>query len=186
METIKNSKNVFFHILTAVKTRNLPGKWIFFDLVFAGRPERQQYTFWTWDDTTHGHRFSKKCQKPHFLGLLADFLKIRSFRGKSGRVTFLTFWSCNFMPKTRKIVRAVFQNFESLLTDPHRNSSTGAEAQLPLRTVIYSHSLKNEYFLTRFSQKNRKNYKFHYFVLKRSFPVTNFLGNSKNLLFYHF
>ena len=72
------------------------------------------------------------------------------------------------------------------LTDPHRNSSTGAEAQLPLRTVIYSHSLKNEYFLTRFSQKNRKNYKFHYFVLKRSFPVTNFLGNSKNLLFYHF
>ena len=133
----------------------------------------------------YGRQFSKKCQKPHFLGLLADFLKIRIFREKSGRVSNLQISSTKSMPGFRNILHAVFQNFEGL-TDPHRNSSTGAEAQLPLRTVIYSHSLKNEYFLTRFSQKNRKNYKFHYFVLKRSFPVTNFLGNSKNLLFYHF
>ena len=151
---MQNSEKVIFRILTAVKTRNQPGKCIFFDLVFAEWSQMLKYAFGTWTNMIYGHQFSKKCQKPHFLGLLADFLKIRSFRGKSGRVTFLTFWSCNFMPKTRKIVRAVFQNFESLLTDPHRNSSTGAEAQLPLRTVIYSHSLKNEYFLTRFSQKN--------------------------------
>ena len=108
-KTIKNSKNVFFHILTAVKTRNLPGKWIFFDLVFAGRPERQQYTFWTWDDTTHGHRFSKKCQKPHFLGLLAIFLKFRSFRKKSGRVSFHHLWSPNLMQKIRNILQLDFQ-----------------------------------------------------------------------------
>ena len=98
-----------FRILTAVKTRNLPGKWIFFDLVFAGRPERQQYTFWTWDDTTHGHRFSKKCQKLHFLGLLAIFLKFRSFRKKSGRVSFHHLWSPNLMQKIRNILQLDFQ-----------------------------------------------------------------------------
>ena len=30
-------------------------------------------------------------------------LQIKSFREKSGRVTFLTFWSPNFVQKTRKI-----------------------------------------------------------------------------------
>ena len=114
---MQNSEKVIFRILTAVKTRNQPGKCIFFDLVFAEWSQMLKYAFGTWTNMIYGHQFSKKCQKPHFLGLLADFLKIRIFRGKSGSVIFLQISSPNSMQKIRNILYAVFQNFESLLTN---------------------------------------------------------------------
>ena len=135
---MQNSEKVIFRILTAVKTRNQPGKCIFFDLVFAEWSQMLKYAFGTWTNMIYGHQFSKKCQKPHFLGLLADFLKIRIFREKSGRVSNLQISSPNLVQGFRKILHAVFRNFEVPNrpgTDPHRNSSTRAEAQLPLRIV---------------------------------------------------
>jgi hypothetical protein len=110
---MKNSLKVIFRILTAVKTRNLPGECIFFHLVFIGWSEIRKIWFWMWKNTVHSHKFFKKCKKPLFLGVLAIFLKIRIFREKSGRVTFFRLWISNFMPKIRNILQAVFQNFES-------------------------------------------------------------------------
>ena len=106
---MEKSEKVIFRILTAVKTRNQPGKCIFFDLVFAEWSQMLKYAFGTWTNMIYGHQFSKKCQKPHFLGLLAIFLKFRSFRKKSGRVSFHHLWSPNLMQKIRKILGAIFR-----------------------------------------------------------------------------
>ena len=44
---MENSEKVIFRILTAVKTRNQPGKCIFIDLVFAEWSQMLKYAFGT-------------------------------------------------------------------------------------------------------------------------------------------
>ena len=56
-------------------------------------------------------KMAKNPQKWPFLTQNANFPDFGIFFGKSAAVTFLTFWSPNFMQKIRKIVGAVFKNF---------------------------------------------------------------------------
>ena len=60
--------------------------------------------------------FREKYEKPHFLALFPLFPKNQIFPKKSGSVTFFPLSSSNFMPKIRKIVRAVFQKKTHLPT----------------------------------------------------------------------
>ena len=56
--------------------------------------------------------FEKKPKNPIFDHKKTKNPKFEIYFRKSGRATELTFWSPNFMQKNRKILGAVFHNFE--------------------------------------------------------------------------
>ena len=72
------------------------------------------------------------------------YLQIEIFFGKSGRVTFLTLWSPNFMQKIRKILRAVSEKTGyQLRTDGRTDGLTGVIPKDPVGNFLGPKSEKS-------------------------------------------
>ena len=113
---------------------NISRTGFFPDLRFSQEPQIWLVLpFSSTKSTNSRARFREKVEKPSKMTHFWNYWMIRSFRQKSGRVTFLRLSMSDFMQKIRKIYRTVTEIW-CFLTNQQTNVHFGGLTQLKLRT----------------------------------------------------